>query len=908
MKPRRCATPPRGADRLLATALPQGLLGSTIIGDLHQEHEERARHQGPSRLWLWYWLQALKLAARYAWRGFRRPASSYRRLTENPNRDPREESTESIMSALITDFRYGLRTLVKSPLLSLVAVLTMALGISQTVFTFSQVYGSVMRGIPVPADDRLISVMAQNPERRISQTTISYPDYLEFRQRATLLEDLAAFSQGSLNLASEGTTPERYSAAWMSANALEHLGVPPLLGRTFLPQESEPEAPAVIVLSYGVWQNRFAGNPEIVGQSIRANGEDAEVIGVMPEGFAFPVWEEAWLNLRLDPDAVPRRSNRVMTFGRLRAGVTIPAVASELTAIAERIEAEHPDEPTGYRPLVRLHERVHMPREVTAVLYLMLGAVFGVLMIACSNVANLLLARASVRSREIAIRSALGASRWRVVRQLLMESFVLAMAGGVIGLAGAQVMLKMYDASLAGIQKPYWIDMSIDANGVLFAIGTVLLTALLAGTLPAFRASGIGAGAILQDETRGSSSLRMGRISSFLVVSEIAVSCALLLTAGLMIRSVININRVDLGFRTDNIVTGRIALFESDYPGRGERQQLFSDLIARLRQEPGVQSATLTSSLPGTESGQWAVAIEGRAYDTDGDVPTVGGTVVGTQFFDTFGVQLSEGREFMESETGSGAEPAVIVNRSFVQRFLPDQQALGQRIRLPTDDPDGPWVRVVGVVPDLHVGGGVGGLGSDRLSPEHIYLSPGAVDARFLTVAIRSRVAAETLVPRIRAVLAQLDPDLPLYEVRTMQQALEQHTWAFTLFGRLFTLLGISALFMATVGLYGVMAFSVSRRRQEIGIRMALGATADRILLLVLRKGLIQLGIGLAIGLALGYAMARPLRAVTYGVEASDPATYLVITLALLATGLIATLLPARSATRVDPNTALRAR
>ena len=900
------ASPPRLANVLLAGALPEGLVGNTIIGDLHQEFAEIATRRGVHAARAWYWLQVIDLTTRYTWRSLRGIETPYQRVLTPHSTPPRSERREEIMATLLGDLRYGARLLIKNPTLSLVSIFTMALGIGLTVFTFSMVHGSVMRGLPIPDDDRLFSVKVENPERNITGTAPSYADLLDYREQASSFEFMGAVNWATVNLAGEEDAPERYQGATVTADVLANLGIPPHLGRVFVEGEDDLDSPPLMVLSHHVWVQRFNSDPSIVGRTVRSNGEQTEVIGVMPEGFKFPFDHDLWLNMQLDPDRAPRRSQLVSVVGRVRPESSFEAATAEIRAIAERAEASEPDEPSGYRPRVMLFEHDYMPPEITAIMWVMLAAVFGVLLIACANVANLLLARAALRSREVAVRTALGASRFRVVRQLLAETAILATMGGGIGLVVAKFGIDAWEVSLADIQKPYWIDMSLDGTVIIFTLAVVAMTAFFAGTIPALRATGRGMSSVLQDESRGGTSFRLGRLSGALVIGEVAISCALLIAAGLMIKSIVAVNTVELGYRSEDIVSGRVALFASDYPEREDREQFFANLVERLRDAPAVTSAALMSALPGIEAATWPIGVEGAAYESDADYPFITGTIIGTEFFSTFDIELLSGREFNLSEMGAGADPVAVVNASFKQKFFPDRAVIGERIRIGRSGSENPYMQIVGVVPDLHVTGGVGGIGSDALPVEQIYVSQGIFDVRFLTFAVRSELGVEDTVRGMRAVVAELDPNLPVYEVRTVPQALDEHTWAFKMFGELFSTMGFAALFLAAVGLYGVMAFSVTSRRRELGVRMALGAGSRAVLSMILRKGAMQLGIGMAIGLVLGALLARPMRFVTYGVEASDPMVYLAIVVTLGVTGLIATLVPARRASRVDPATALR--
>ncbi len=811
------------------------------------------------------------------------------------------------MATLMSDLRYGLRMLVRTPMLSLIAVLTIALGVGLTTHTFSTVYGSVGRGLAVEGADRLVVVNETIPARNIQQTDVPIHDLLDFRAQATSFEFLAGFYQGTVNLAGEEGPPERYQGGFMSDNALSDLGVPPMLGRTFRDGEDLPGASPVMVLGYDVWRNRFGGDPDIVGKTVRTNGVATEIVGVMPDGFRFPFDEDLWVPHRQDPDATARRDGMYFSvFGRLAEGETLESATAEVGAIARRIEEVYPEANEGVGAYVIPYEDRFMPPQITAVMYLMFAATLGVLLIACANVANLLLARATVRGREVAIRTAMGASRGRVVRQLLAESLILGLVGGAVGLVMAWVGVIVFNAAIIDIQKPYWIDVQLDGPALLCTIVATLIAAVVAGTLPAIRASGTGIAPLLRDESRGSSSLRLGKFSTALVVTELAVSCGLLIAAGMMVKSVVNLKTLDLGFETEDVLTARVGLNESDYATEEERDQFFREVARRLQAEPGIESVALATVIPGMGAGGWRIAVEGETYETRADQPRTNGVFVGGDFFETYGVEIRSGRDFRWDEAFSGSDPVAVVNESFARKILPGQDPLGRRIRLGPPDGENPWWTVIGVVPDLHVGGGVGGLGSDQTPPETMYANTGSFDLRFLSLILKTQGNPTSFAPTARGVVSSMDPNLPLYNVMTQEEAIAQGTWAFSLFGSLFSVFGGVALFLASVGLYGVMAFSVARRRQEMGVRMALGADARDILRLVLRRGAGQLALGLVLGLAIGVGMGIPLRAVTFGVETGDPSVFAAIILTLGLTGLIATLVPALRATRVDPNMALR--
>jgi len=887
--------PPSGADAILERALPHGTKGLTILGDLHEEFNDVCVERGPSAARRWYWRSALALGGRYA----------VLRIVRGPE-GGRGRGGE-VMSSIVSDLKFAVRMLSKTPGLSAIAVLTIAFGVGLTTHTYSSVYGSIIRGLTVPGGDRMVYLQQVDPERGVTQGGFPYLDYLDLVERDHGLEALGGFLlQGTVNLAGDAGPPERYQGAFVTANALEVVGVDPLLGRTFRQGEDGPDAERRIVLSYHVWQTRFAGDVDIVGRIIRANGAATEVIGVMPEGFQFPFLEDMWLPITYDRAVAVRRSQYLNVFGRVPEGVDRSVPTQALAAIALDLAATYPEDNQGVSfDMIPYTERF-MPPEIASVMYLMLAATFGVLLIACANVANLLLARASLRAREVAIRTAMGASRLRVLRQMLIESLVIAVLGGVVGVGLAWVGVGLFNDSLASIQKPYWIDVQMDGLALAFALGVTLVASLAAGIYPAVRASGLGLGDMLRDAGRGSSSLRLGRFSNVLVITEVAVSCGLLITAGLMIKSITNLKSLDLGFTSESVLTGRVGLFDTEYPMVQDRVAFFKELQNRLQALPGVETVALASSLPGLGGERWSITVEGETYDNPRDHAVVNGNIVTAGYFTAVDAGFLQGRDFTATEAWDASEPLAIVNQSFVQSVLGGRDPLGMRVKIGRGDSQNPFARIVGVVPDMHIGGGVGGIGSDRINPEQIYVGPGPYDLHFMSMVVKTVGPPEALAPDLRRVVGALDSNLPVYELSSLDRAIDEATWAFGLFGSLFTIFGLSALFLAAVGLYGVMAFSVTQRRQEMGVRMALGAGPDRILSLVLRKGIAQLAIGMTAGLALGFLLSRPLSVVTFGVDTADPVVYVSIVLTLTVVGLLASIVPARSATRTDPVEAMR--
>jgi predicted permease len=781
-----------------------------------------------------------------------------------------------------------------------------ALGVGLTTHTYSTVYGTVIRGIVVPDADRFIAVRERDVERGYDNGGIPYRDFLDLQAQTSGLESVAGVYDGTINLAGDDAPPERFEGAFVTANALSVVGIEPLLGRVFREGEDGVGATPRIVLSERVWRNRFAADPTVIGRTIRANGSATEIIGVMPGSFAFPMQADLWLPVPYDANADARRTQFLTVFGRLAEGLESDAVQASLARFSQGLAEVYPDDNKGKVLYTVPYAESYMPPEITSVFYLMLLATFGVLLIACANVANLLLARASLRSREVAIRTAMGASRWRVVRQMLAEVSVITALGGALGVVFAYLGVVAFNRSIVSIEKPYWIDINVDARALLFAFGVTAVASIVAGLYPALRASGAGMGAVLQDEGRGSSSLRLGRFSATLVITEVAVSCGLLIAAGFMIKSVANLKNMDLGFEPESVLVGRVGLFATDYPTPGDRVRFFEQMERRLAALPGVEAAALANVEPGLGGARWTVTIDGDSYETPRDYPVVGGNIVTSGYFEAIGTELLQDRDFLPSEAWEEADAVAIVNQSFVSRVLDGRDPLAQRVRIGGEGSPYAYARIIGVVADTYIGGGTGGIGDDKLDPEMMYVSPAAYDVRFMSAILKTNGPPAALAPEVRRVVTELDPNLPVYRLGGLAEAIDDATWAFGLFGSLFTIFGIAALFLAMVGLYGVMAFSVNQRRSEMGVRMALGAAPGAIRSMILGRGARQLGVGMGLGVGLGYLLAGPLSAVTFGVETTDMTVYGVIVLTLGLTGMLATIVPAISATRTDPIEAMR--
>jgi len=807
------------------------------------------------------------------------------------------------MTELFRDLRYAARTLVKNPGVSLMAVGALGLGIGLTATMFSIVYGTLYRGLPFEDAERIVHLERTNPEAAIESMEVTVHDYVDWREQQTAFTDLAAFYTGTVNVRGSERAI-RFDGGFMTANAFRLLGVGPVVGRGFQPEDDRPGAARVMLVGHRVWEERFDGDPGVVGRSVTVNGETGTIVGVMPEDFLFPFAQEVWVNLRPDPLGTERGEGTTLeVFGRLRDGISLDRAAVEMNQIARRLAEAHPETNEGIGVAIKPFTDEFIGEEPARLLWVMMGAVAAVLLIACTNVANLLLARTALRTREVAIRSAMGASRRRLLLQLLSESFALSLAGAALGAGLAWVGIRAFDRAVAPVDMPFWLEYQLDAPVLLFVTGITVVAAMVSGVIPAVQATRGDVTEILKDESRGSSSLRIGRLSRGLVVAEVAFSMGLLVAAGLMTKSVVQLRTFDYPFLHENVFTARVGLFEADYPDAAERRRFFDRVEERLAGLPGAEAVTVTNNLPGLNAWPTPVTIEGRSYGGSQDYPTAFYTISAPSFFRTFGVEVLRGRG-LGPEDQEGSLPVAVVNRSFAAKHFPGEDPLGKRFRLGRGDSDEPWLTVVGVVPDLYMQG----LGNpEDEDGSGFYIPLAQSDLRFASLAIRAGSAPLSLTAAVRDAVAAVDPDLPLYWVDTLDGRIAEATWFYRVFGTLFMVFGAVALFLASVGLYGVMAFGVSRRSHEVGIRMALGARGGDVVRMVVRQGLVQVGFGLGLGLGLALVIGRGLQLVLFDVEPQDPAVISGIALLLMATGLLASLLPASRATRVDPVDALRA-
>jgi putative ABC transport system permease protein len=808
------------------------------------------------------------------------------------------------MDGLWRNIVYSVRMLLKRPSLTVVAILAIGLGIGANTAIFSVVNTVLLRPLPYEQPEQLLRVASeQRNEALDGRGAFSVPDFLDVQKSSTTLEYVATF-QGSGTIVTEGGNPERVLGAAVTADYFPLLRVKPVLGRVFTRDEDKPGGPDVVLLSHGLWQRRFGGDPNIIGREINL-GSKTTVIGIMPPGFQYPISDESqdyWAPMLsaqwLTKEAREERANRFLpVIARLKPGVGLEQAKADLDLLSKQIEQQFPQSNTNVIfNAASMHEE--MTRDYRGALLVMLGAVGLVLLIACANVANLLLASAAGRQKEVAIRMALGASRRRIASQLLTESVLLSLAGGVLGLLLASWGMNLLTAyGPAGV--PRLRDVGLDRNVLMFTFAIATLTGLLFGLAPALHASTRDPGHMLKESGRGVAGGGRNRMRSALIVSEVALSLMLLVGAGLLIKSFWRLLQTDAGFDPRGVLTMDIPLNRTTYKKPEQRSAAFQQLIGKMKSIPGVRDASVTSNVPLTDFDvELSFQVEGRAPYKPGEEAVSDYTVVGADYFRTMNIAVLRGRVFTDQDT-KDAPQAIVVSNAFVKRYFPNEEPLGRRIVF--DGKEEKPREIVGVVGDVRRNG----LDVD-VEPE-MYVSYLQNPERRLNLVMRTDARDATqLVAAARAQVKAFDQDQIIWRTQTLEQLLGTSVAPRRFNMMLLGIFAGVALVLAAVGLYGVMSYSVSWRTHEIGIRMALGAKRGDVLRLVVRQGMTLTLIGLSIGLIAAFFMSRVLVGLLYGVSAKDPLTFAGVSIVLLVVALLACLMPARRATRVDPIIALR--
>ena len=828
--------------------------------------------------------------------------------------------------ALVHEARFVLRALRRSPGFTAAATLTLALSVGATTAVFSVVDAVLIRPLPVADPDRLVSVFEVNRERGVLQSPPSGPNYLDWRREARSFTGLATYRSEALTLTGV-SSPDVLDGAGVSANFFDVLGIPPALGRTFRPGEDERGGARVIVLGYGMWQERFAGRTDIIGRALTIDRQPFEVVGVMPEHFAFPRRIEAWRPADVSragsaaglAEGAPesRQARYLSVIGRLRPGVRPAQAEQEMAGIAASLARAYPIDNSGWTTtLVPLRDTI--VRDVERVLVLVFAAVGLVLALACATVANLTLGRAIAREPEIALRAALGAGRGRLHAQLLTESILLALIGGTLGVLAAWAGLRTFVA-LAPPTIPRLEEVGVDARVLAFTLGLSVLTGVLCGLMPSLRVAGAGAATLLREAGRGGiGSRKSDAARRVLVVSQVALAVLLLVGAGLMLRSVMRLLAVDPGYATERVVAGRVTLDGERYRGNESKVRYLRELTERIAVVPGVRQVGVTTTLPLTPAGvdfDLAYHAEGHPVLPPNQAPKVDFRLISPSYLDAVGIRILEGRAFTERDRierasdGPSATPGadvrspkvMLVNETFARQNWPGQRALGKHVRLFYFEND-PW-EVVGVLNDTRHAA----LASPARPQVFVPIEQTELLFGYLTIVVRTAPGVGDVVAGMRSAALAVDPSEPMYDIDTIEELRSDATARARMTAMLFSAFALVAVVLAAMGLYGVISYQVTRRTREIGVRMALGASRERVIRDVVGEAVVLAVTGVALGSAGALATVRFARGMLYGITPTDPVTFGSVAALLMAVAIVAALVPAMRASGIQPVEALRA-
>jgi predicted permease len=831
-----------------------------------------------------------------------------------------------MFESFLQDIRIGFRVLLKEKSFCFLAVLVLGLGICGVTTQFTVVNGLVLRGFSFPHPEQLMSVGLIDPQASVQNNNFGIgniptaQDYEDLRTAQQSFAQMAGYLSGSTINVTYKNNPQRYTGAYVTEDFFKIIGVSPIMGRDFTAEDNKPGAVKVTILGNEIWKRDFNGDPNIVGQGVRINGKAATIIGVMPPNFKFPVSDELWVPLYNEYPPEPRgdlrlgaNNNAPAVMGRLKPRVSIDQANAEFVGLARRLAQENPKTNStlvsaSVQPLLNALTGVQLRQQVWA----MLGAVILVLLIACVNVMNMQFGRAALRAKEVAIRGALGATRWRIVRQMLTESFVVASLGAVAGVMLAFWTVDMFVRATSALPfpLPYWVQFKIDGPVLAFTLALTVVATIVSGLAPALVIAKGNAAEIMKEGGRGNSSRLVNAITRVLVIGQIALTAALLIVATLQIKSIRNQLNLAYGYDESAIYAARMGLMEGAYPNPDTRREFFRRAVRALRNNPQFDSAAMSSRFRMTFDAQGQFEVDGQKYMTDRDRPRGNFESVSDNYFATLGLKVLEGRDFTIDDS-DGKQPVALVNASFARKHFGRESAIGHRIRIFNPGNPQPWRTIVGVVPDTLMQGPF-----DQQTDSTGFFLPllGADPApQFCTILVRPRPGqrADTLGPALKNAVSELDSNLPTYFPGTPARFHQEVLGGNRIIATLFSIFGVVAFILSAVGLYGVMTFSVNQRRQEFGIRMALGADAARIFRMVMTQGAWQLVIGLVLGaggaaLLLGVMAATALRNLLFKVNALEPSIYLAVAGLLTLVAALSCFVPARRATRVNPMVALR--
>src|SRR5262245_8397092 len=805
------------------------------------------------------------------------------------------------MDMLLQDIRYALRAIFKDRAVSAIVVACLAMGIGVNATLFSVVDGVLLQALPFTSPERLVRLNETSERLNVRRGGVSYPDLREWKEAATSFATIGAMTARSLAIADSGD-PERVLGAAISWEMFPTLGVPPALGRLFGPQDDRPGAEPVVMLSNDIWQRRYPGDRSVIGRRVSVDGRPHTVVGVMPPRFAFADKNhQAWIPLAPIVDHDTRGARGLFVIGRLKAGITVERAQAELSAVAAKIAGDYPLTNEGWGARVTTLKDDYMPAATRLTIWTMMGAVTLVLMIACANVANLMLARASMRQREFSVRAALGAGRARLGRQLLTECVMLGLVAAPIGVAVAYLGTWLPDQAVSPDAIPYFVHWQVNPRVMAYTVLVSALTGIIFGLAPALQAGRLNLIDTLRDGARGSGhSGRRARSGRALVVIEMALALVLLVGASLFVRSFFNLQDARVGFETSSLMTLRFYMIGESYATDRARIQRVDDIVGRVERLPGVQSASASNFIPlGGGGGGGAAIVDGRSV-ARGEEPQIGFTGVTPHFFRTIGIALLKGRDLADAE-GMSRTAIAVINETMAKTLWPDAEAIGGRFHLAGVEPV-EWFTVIGIAPDIRDVGV-----RDDTPPLPVAYVPYPYGASATTgLMIRTGANPSGITSAAREAIRASDPALPLFDVRTMEELRTGTFWQSRVFGEMFGAFGAIALLLAAIGVYGVLAFSVSQRTQEMGLRMALGASRNDVLRLVVRQGVVLAAIGEVFGLAGAFGITRVIGTLLYNVTPTDPVSFGGVVIFLTVIAIVASYVPARRATTVDPIVALR--
>jgi putative ABC transport system permease protein len=810
------------------------------------------------------------------------------------------------MGTIWQDIRYSGRMLWKHRLATMVSILAFAVGIGVNTAMFSVAEAFLLHPAPFENANRIVALVDSRPHQNIDMNAIAPATYFDWQKEVRSFDRLGAYAWDLINLTGDGH-PQKIQAFQISANLFEMLGVQPQLGRGFVGEEEQPGKDQAIILGHALWEQRFASDEQILGKNIKVDGKSYTVVGVMAKGFDFPLPAEAWIPLAIDAKERERRDNRwLWVLGRLKPGVSFSQASAEMRGIAEREAEAYPDTDKGWelRPMTLADSMTgDITRDYTL---LLMGAVAFVLLIACADVANVQFARMAGRTNEFAVRTAMGGSRWLVMRQLLMESLLLAAGGAAVGLLIAQWAIQMILSHMPPDVAKFiagWKTIRLDSNAFLFTLIIVVVCGMLSGMAPSLFASRSNLADSLKESGRGSTSSRArGRLRGALVVAEISLALVLLVGAGLLVKNFQGLLNVNEGYSPRTLLTMNVTPSDTQYAKDSTRLAFFEQVLQRLSRLPGVESAAFVTHVPYSEGGGVGTntfSIEGRPLAARGELRNAIIETASPNYFGVMKIALLEGRLLTDAD-GADAPPVAVVSESLARRYFPGENPLGAHIKVGGIDSPRPWMTIVGVVNDVHY---------SWINKENIPTIYGPfrqAPPYYTTIVLRIPTDPSQLISAARAQIAAVDPELPPYNIKPMNRVITESIIGIAYVAAMMAVLGGIALVLASVGVFGVMSYSVSERVHEIGVRMSLGAQSADIVRMVLRSGMLLTILGLAIGLPIASVLARALSSVLFGVEAADAFSFVGLPLLLAGVAALASYLPARRAARVDPLVALR--